>query len=112
MTQLLGLGLEPTLAEASQGRARLLAGGSDLLGELKEDIVAYEQLISLAGCTALRHIQERETGLQLGALVTLAELEYDSRLPGAPGAFWLKPPYPGRDSTKRHQGFLRKTYRC
>ena len=81
--------LEPTTLaaasqalQASQGRARLLAGGSDLLGELKEDIVAYEQLISLAGCTELRHIQESETGLQLGALVTLAELEYDPRLHG------------------------------
>jgi xanthine dehydrogenase YagS FAD-binding subunit len=81
--------LEPTtLTEASQalqagdGKARLMAGGSDLLGELKDDIVVYEQLISLAGLAELRHIQQSASGLQLGALVTLAQLEYEPRLQG------------------------------
>ena len=81
--------IEPTtLAEVSQalqaghGKARLIAGGSDLLGELKDDIVAYEQLISLAGCAELQHIQQSDAGLQLGALVTLAQLEYEPRLQG------------------------------
>lgn len=81
--------IEPTtLSEASQalqaghGKARLIAGGSDLLGELKDDVVAYEQLISLAGCAELRHIRQSAVGLQLGALVTLAELEYEPRLQG------------------------------
>lgn len=81
--------IEPTtLTEVSQalqtghGKARLIAGGSDLLGELKDDIVAYEQLISLAGCAELQHIQQSDAGLQLGALVTLAQLEYEPRLQG------------------------------
>jgi xanthine dehydrogenase YagS FAD-binding subunit len=67
------------------GHSRLIAGGSDLLGELKEQIVAYDQLVSLAGVASLRHIQTEGNGLTLGALVTLAELEHDSRVLGPYG---------------------------
>jgi xanthine dehydrogenase YagS FAD-binding subunit len=67
---------------AGQGQARLIAGGSDLLGELKDEVVAYERLVSLAGVEELRHIREEGGGLRLGALVTLAQLEYDPRLQG------------------------------
>jgi xanthine dehydrogenase YagS FAD-binding subunit len=70
------------LLAAGQNQARLIAGGSDLLGELKDDVVAYERLVSLAGVEELRHIREEAGGLQLGALVTVAQLEYDPRLAG------------------------------
>ena len=57
--------VEPTsLAEvvrlltAGQGQVRLIAGGSDLLGELKDDVVSYEHLVSLAGVEELRQIGE------------------------------------------------------
>jgi xanthine dehydrogenase YagS FAD-binding subunit len=70
------------LLAAGQSRVRLIAGGSDLLGELKEDIVAYERLVSLAGVEALRHIREENGGLLLGALVTVAQLEYEPHLVG------------------------------
>jgi xanthine dehydrogenase YagS FAD-binding subunit len=68
---------------AGQGHTRLLAGGSDLLGELKDDIVHYERLVSLAGLDALKSIHQDGNGLRLGALVTLAQLEHDARLQGA-----------------------------
>ena len=81
--------IEPTSLEevirilaAGQNQARLIAGGSDLLGELKDDVVAYERLVSLAGVEELRHIREEGGGLRLGALVTVAQLEYDPRLDG------------------------------
>ena len=70
------------LLAAGQGRARVLAGGSDLLGELKDDVVHYEQLISLAGVESLRHIHHDGSTLRLGALVTLAQLEQDARILG------------------------------
>jgi xanthine dehydrogenase YagS FAD-binding subunit len=70
------------LLAAGQGQARLIAGGSDLLGELKEEVVAYERLVSLAGVEELRQIREEGGGLRLGALVTVAQLEYDPRLQG------------------------------
>jgi len=81
--------VEPTtLAEVVRvlhtgaGQARLMAGGSDLLGELKDDVVHYERLVSLAGLAELRAIHQDEAGLRLGALVTLDELEYEPRLQG------------------------------
>jgi xanthine dehydrogenase YagS FAD-binding subunit len=70
------------LLAAGQGRARVIAGGSDLLGELKDDVVHYEQLISLAGVESLRHIQPDGRALRLGALVTLSQLEHDPRIVG------------------------------
>ena len=70
------------LLQSGGQQARLLAGGSDLLGEIKDDVVHYERLVSLAGVKALRDLRQDETGLHLGALVTLAQLEYEPRLQG------------------------------
>jgi xanthine dehydrogenase YagS FAD-binding subunit len=70
------------LLAAGQGQTHLIAGGSDLLGELKDEVVSYERLVSLAGVEELRHIREEGGGLRLGALVTVAQLEYDPRLQG------------------------------
>jgi xanthine dehydrogenase YagS FAD-binding subunit len=70
------------LLAAGQSQAHLIAGGSDLLGELKDEVVSYECLVSLAGVEELRHIREEGGGLHLGALVTVAQLEYDPRLQG------------------------------
>jgi xanthine dehydrogenase YagS FAD-binding subunit len=68
---------------ADDGQARLIAGGSDLLGELKDEVVHYDRLISLAAVTSLLNIEEQGEGLKLGALVTLDSLEHDPRLQGA-----------------------------
>jgi xanthine dehydrogenase YagS FAD-binding subunit len=73
------------LLQSGGQQARLLAGGSDLLGEIKDDVVHYERLVSLAGVKALRDLRQDETGLHLGALVTLAQLEYEPRLQGPYG---------------------------
>jgi xanthine dehydrogenase YagS FAD-binding subunit len=59
-----------------------IAGGSDLIGLLKDDVVHSERLISLAGIAELRDCRLNQDGLHLGALVTLAELEHDTRLQG------------------------------
>lgn len=67
---------------AGGGQVCLIAGGSDLLGLLKDDVVAYDRLVSLAGLEDLREIREEGGGLHMGALVTLAQLEYDPRLQG------------------------------
>jgi xanthine dehydrogenase YagS FAD-binding subunit len=70
------------LLQSGGQQARLVAGGSDLLGEIKDDVVHYERLVSLAGVKALRDLRQDEMGLHLGALVTLAQLEYEPRLQG------------------------------
>ena len=79
--------VEPgTLAEAraalAGGSSRLIAGGSDLLGELKEGTVHYDSLISLSALPGMRGIEQREGGLHIGALATLADLEYSTELTG------------------------------
>ena len=70
------------LLQAHAERALPIAGGSDLLGLLKDDVVHYEHLISLAGIAELRGLRLTQDGLHIGALVTLSELEYDARLQG------------------------------
>ena len=71
-----------SLLQNGAQQARLIAGGSDLLGELKDDVVHYERLVSLAGITALQDLHQDETGLHLGALVTITQLEHEPRLQG------------------------------
>jgi len=72
-----------TLLEAHAEGALPIAGGSDLIGLLKDDVVYYERLISLAGIAELRDCHlNLDGGLHIGALVTLAELEHHARLQG------------------------------
>jgi xanthine dehydrogenase YagS FAD-binding subunit len=71
-----------SLLQGGAPQTRLIAGGSDLLGELKDDVVHYERLVSLARITALQDLRQDETGLHLGALVTVAQLEHEPRLQG------------------------------
>ena len=77
-----------SLEEASQmltqeGRkARLVAGGTDLLGGLKDAIHGQppSALIDLKRIPGLDGIEETETGLSLGAGVSLRRLEQDPRV--------------------------------
>ena len=71
--------------EASAGKpyaladVRLLAGGTDLLPLMKEGLARPQRLINIVPAAALRGIQgTAETGLRIGALTTLAELERDA----------------------------------
>ena len=78
----------PTTAEqavkllaAQPGRATALAGGSDLLGLMKDGVEAPGRLVNLKGIAELRGIRySPETGFRLGALVTMDELASDSVL--------------------------------
>jgi xanthine dehydrogenase YagS FAD-binding subunit len=71
-----------TVAEAVRelGRswtdAKILAGGIDLLGELKEGIISPQRIVNIKGISGLRYIRFSEKeGLRLGALATLEEIE-------------------------------------
>ncbi|MFI5400033.1 MAG: FAD binding domain-containing protein [SAR324 cluster bacterium] len=74
-----------TMAEAlsllSQG-SHPIAGGSDLLGELKEGNARFARLVSLGRIGELREIRHEAAGLAIGAGVTLAELAAQPRLLG------------------------------
>jgi carbon-monoxide dehydrogenase medium subunit len=54
--------------------ARLLAGGTDLLVDLKTGRVAVGHLVSLNRVDALRGIAKTESGLRIWALATITEL--------------------------------------
>ena len=54
--------------------ARLLAGGTDLLVDLKTGRVAVGHLVSLNRIDELRGIAKTEAGLRIGALTTITEL--------------------------------------
>ena len=57
------------------GRARLLAGGTDLLPNMKHGIEEADVVVSLARLPALDAVEEREDGgLRLGAMLTLEHL--------------------------------------
>jgi len=70
------------LLAAAQGGARAIAGGSDLLAELKEGTAHYDSLISLSAIPALAEVREQDGGLRLGAMLTLAQVESERRLTG------------------------------
>jgi xanthine dehydrogenase YagS FAD-binding subunit len=63
------------LLSKGSGKAALLAGGTDLLALLKDDIVAPAQLINIKGIRSLHTLKiDRRTGLRAGCLTTLNEL--------------------------------------
>jgi xanthine dehydrogenase YagS FAD-binding subunit len=62
------------LLTAQPVEARIIAGGSDLLSEIKEGVIAPRRLISLAGIPELHGIRETGAGLELGAMTTIAEI--------------------------------------
>jgi 4-hydroxybenzoyl-CoA reductase subunit beta len=72
-----------TLAEASAllaGGARALAGGTDLLPNLRRGLERPERLVNLGAIPGLDVIEERNGALTIGAGVTLARLAEDARV--------------------------------
>lgn len=56
------------------GRARVLAGGTDLVGWIREDLVAPDAVIDLKALDELKTLRCADGLLQIGALVTFNEL--------------------------------------
>lgn len=64
------------LAEKRE-RYYLLAGGSDIMGEIKDEIIEPEVLIDLKTVPNLSFIRKDKDGVRIGALTTLSELNQD-----------------------------------
>lgn len=62
------------------GDPRPLAGGQDLLTEMKEHLVEPEELIDLSGVSGLDGLEVEGGTLRIGALVTLGRLAADPRV--------------------------------
>jgi carbon-monoxide dehydrogenase medium subunit len=59
---------------AEKNGAQVLAGGTDLVPWIREELLAPEVLVDIKGIEELRGIVEKEKGLVMGALTTFAEL--------------------------------------
>ncbi len=66
-----------SLLDAESSCARPIAGGTDLLAEMKEGVVEPAMLVNLASLESLHGIEHAGDGLSIGAMTTLAELEND-----------------------------------
>jgi len=69
------ISLDEAVRYLSQDGARLHAGGTDLLGCLRDRIVDAATVVSITGIRALRGIRETaDGGLRIGALTTIADI--------------------------------------
>lgn len=60
--------------------AKLVAGGTDLLPQLKNHVLKPAVVVDLSGVAPLRELALDGSGLRVGAAVTARELERDARL--------------------------------
>ena len=68
------------LLNATWGNTEILAGGTDLLALMKDDVVAPRRLINIKDITDLRGVSSNAQGTRVGALTTLGELADDENV--------------------------------
>jgi carbon-monoxide dehydrogenase medium subunit len=68
------------LLAAEKGEARVLAGGTDLLVQMRTDVIEPTLLVDIKGIAELRQIKEETGGFRIGAAVTGAELREHPKL--------------------------------
>jgi len=69
-----------SLLGTSWGNAEILAGGTDLLALMKDDVVAPKRLINIKGVHDLDGVFSNAQGFHIGALTTLGDLADDARV--------------------------------
>ena len=74
-------------------KAKIMAGGTDLVPQMKRGLLAPDTLIQLGKISSLQEIQESQEGFKIGAMVTLGSLERNGRV----GAL-----YPGLQAAVGH----------
>ncbi len=68
------------LLGATWGNTEILAGGTDLLALMKDDIVAPKRLVNIKDIGDLRGVSSNAQGCRVGALTTLGELADDENV--------------------------------
>jgi len=66
--------IEEAVAALARPGARLVAGGTDILPNLKHRLDRPQVLVSLSGVEGLAHVTKDDDALRIGASVTLTEL--------------------------------------
>lgn len=69
-----------SLLARANGKAVLMAGGTDLFTEIKEGIVEPDLVIDLKSIPGLTSIQKDKDGVRIGALTTVAGLAADAMI--------------------------------
>jgi xanthine dehydrogenase YagS FAD-binding subunit len=64
----------PALLAANWGETEVLAGGTDLLSLMKDEVTAPRRLVNIKGISDLHGVNSSGGELRIGALMTLAEL--------------------------------------
>ena len=64
----------PSLLNDEWGETMIIAGGTDLLGELKEYIETPEKVVNLKTIPGLDEVRSDGSGLTIGALATITEI--------------------------------------
>jgi len=68
----------PGLLDRRRGRkTALMAGGIDLLGEMKDNLAAPERVVNLKSIPELKYIKHETDGVRIGATTTLTEIVED-----------------------------------
>ena len=63
-----------TLLEQAEGKGRVIAGGTDLVLQLRQGRYKADLLVDITGIEDLQHIEEHENWIHIGAAVTHAEV--------------------------------------
>ena len=80
------------LLAAARGDARVLAGGTDLLVQMRTDVIEPELIVDIKGIAeTARRSRRRRGGFRIGAAVTGAELKEHPALKRC-GPAWSRPP--------------------
>lgn len=66
--------LRDALPHLAGDGARIHAGGTDLLGCMRDNIFGVKSVVSISGLNDLKGIRKTAEGLRIGALVTLTEI--------------------------------------
>jgi xanthine dehydrogenase YagS FAD-binding subunit len=75
--------LEDAVATLAKGHgAHVIAGGSDLLGMLKDGTADYDELVSLSDIEGLHEIEVTDAGMQIGAMVPISSIELGPEFTG------------------------------
>jgi xanthine dehydrogenase YagS FAD-binding subunit len=69
-----------SLLGASWGSTEVLAGGTDLLALMKDNVITTRRLVNIKDIADLRGVSSTPQGLRVGALTTLAELGDDQNV--------------------------------
>ncbi len=69
-----------SLLAATWGNTEVLAGGTDLLALMKDDVVAPKRLVNIKDIADLSGVSWNAQGLRVGALTTLGELADDENV--------------------------------